>query len=747
MPDLSRRQFIVSAAIVGGGMALSVAPAEAAFLGAEPWAASDTLGPTEFNAWISIAPDDIVTVRVATPEIGNGAMTQTPMTVAEELACDWSKIRAEYAPPSRDYRENGVYAPGDNPGNYFSGRSTSDERMKLMLQVGASARERLKAAAAAVWQVPVAEIAVKDSVLTHTLSGRTLRYGEVAARAATITLDVEPKPKPQSEWAFLGKATPAKLNIPKIVDGSLIYGMDVRLPNMVYAALRQSPVHGGMLKSFDAEKAKAMPGVLAVVTVDPAGPRGLTLKSRAPFGYGDTKVRAAVAVIAEHYWQARTALDTIQIDWDDGPGAQWKSTEQMVDAAISALEKPSAKIEKATGDVTLIDKADKVVEGAYVTPFSDQAPMEPLNSTALYTPERLDVWHPGQQVRQAFWVAADEAMLDPSKVFYHQTFIGGAFGRRIFGDDLRMAVAIAKKFPGRPVHTIWSREEQTRQGKYRPLVVTKLRAGLDKDGMPNVFIAHQATKGHFPRLADTPYALGCVPNVRVDAQELPFHVQTGAYRGPGYNSYAFMLETFIDECAVAANIDPLDYRLRLLAKWPDTGWTKVLREVADKSGWGKAMPKGMAQGIAIANWGMNGQPQSGTTVAVVATVEVTKSGILKVHALDAAFDCGQTVNRDAALNLVQGGLVFGLNMALNEEVNVKDGRMLEGNFDQYPILRTGDTPQINVHFGGLSGHDRFAELGEPPAGPVGPAIGNAIYRITGKRIRSTPLRKHDLSWA
>jgi isoquinoline 1-oxidoreductase beta subunit len=208
-----------------------------------------------------------------------------------------------------------------------------------------------------------------------------------------------------------------------------------------------------------------------------------------------------------------------------------------------------------------------------------------------------------------------------------------------------------------------------------------------------------------------------------------------------------MLETFIDECAVAANIDPLDYRLRLLAKWPDTGWTKVLREVADKSGWGKAMPKGMAQGIAIANWGMNGQPQSGTTVAVVATVEVTKSGILKVHALDAAFDCGQTVNRDAALNLVQGGLVFGLNMALNEEVNVKDGRMLEGNFDQYPILRTGDTPQINVHFGGLSGHDRFAELGEPPAGPVGPAIGNAIYRITGKRIRSTPLRKHDLSWA
>ncbi len=747
MPTISRRQFIVTSAAFGGGMALGLVPAEAAFLGAEPWAASDALTAVEFSPWISISPDDVVTIRVATPEIGNGAMTQTPMTVTEELNCDWNKIRAEYAPPSRDYREGGVYAPGDNPGAYFSGRSTSDERMKLLLQVGASARERLKAAAAATWKVPVAEIATKDSVLTHTPTGRTLRYGEVAAKAATIKLDVEPTPKPQSEWTLLGKASPPKLNIPNIVNGSLIYGMDVRLPGMVYAALRQSPVHGGTLKRFDAEKAKSMPGVLAVVTVDPSEPRGLALKTRAPFGYGDTKVRAAVAVIAEHYWQARKALDAVQIEWDDGAGAQWKSTEQMVAAAVAVLDKPGGKVEKAAGDATLIDKQDKVVEGVYVTPFSDQAPMEPLNSTALYTPERLDVWHPGQQVRQAFWVAADEAMLDPSKVFYHQTFIGGAFGRRIFGDDLRMAVAVAKKFPGRPVHTIWSREEQTRQGKYRPLVATKLRAGLDKTGMPAVFIAHQATKGHFPRLADTPYALGCIPNVLVDAQELPFHVITGAYRGPGYNSYAFMLETFIDECALAAGIDPLEYRLKLLAKWPDPGWTKVLREVADKSGWGKEMPKGTAQGLAIANWGMNGKPEAGTTVAVVATVEVTKSGILKVHQLDAAFDCGRIVNRDAVDNLVQGGLVFGLNMALNEEMNVKDGRMVEGNFDQYPILRTGDTPQVNVHFGGLSGHDRFAELGEPPAGPVGPAIGNAIFRATGKRIRSTPIRKHDLSWA
>ena len=267
---------------------------------AGPRLPADGLTGSELNPWISIGADDIVTVRVATPEIGNGCMTQTPMLVAEELACDWTKIRAEFAPPSRDHREHSVYALGDSPTGYFSGRSTSPERMKLMLQMGASARERLKAAAAAEWKVPVAEVAAKDSVLTHTPSGRTFRYGDVAAKAGTIKLAAEPAPKPQSEWTLLGKASPPKLNIPQIVNGSAIYGMDIRLPGMVYAAQRQSPVHGGRIKSFDAEKARSMPGVLAVVTVDPDEPRVLkTIKSGAPFGYADTGVRAAVAQIMD----------------------------------------------------------------------------------------------------------------------------------------------------------------------------------------------------------------------------------------------------------------------------------------------------------------------------------------------------------------------------------------------------------------------------------------------------------------
>jgi isoquinoline 1-oxidoreductase beta subunit len=448
MPQLSRRQFLVTASAVGGGLALGISFAEesgGAFVAAAPWDLADPASGVEFTPWIMIGADGIVTVRVATPEIGNGAMTQTPMLVAEELACDWAKIRAEQAPTSRDYRENGVYALGDGPQGYFSGRSTAPERMQLMLQVGASARERLKAAAAAIWAVPVSEITVKNSVLTHSPTGRTLRYGEVAAKAAGIKLAVEPKPKPQSEWVFLGKESPPKLNIPGIVNGSAIYGMDVRLPGMVYAALRQSPVHGGRVRRYDADSIKGMPGVLAVVEIDPDELRGLKIKSQAPFGYDDTHVRSGVAVIAKHYWQARKALDALQIDWDEGLGARWKTTEQMVDAAIAAFDRPGAKVEKQSGDVGLLSKQDKMVEAVYVTPFSDQAPMEPLNGTALVTPDRVDVWHPAQQSKQAFWVAADESGLDPSKVFFHQTFIGGAFGRRIFSDDVRVVVAVAKK--------------------------------------------------------------------------------------------------------------------------------------------------------------------------------------------------------------------------------------------------------------------------------------------------------------
>lgn len=735
-----RRQFIVVAALASGGMTLG--------LRSTPGAASEAASG-DVTAWVSITPDNVVTLRTGTAECGNGAQTQTLLAIAEGLDCDWSAIRADYISTNLDYRTNGRFSPFPAAVAFFGGRSTMPFRTRALLQVGASARERLKAAAALNWKVPVAELTTKDSIIYHAGTGRSCSYGSVADQAAKIKLEHEPDPKPESEWRLLGKSNPAKVTIPSIVNGTAQYGIDVRLPDMVYAALKQSPVHGGRLKSFDAAKVRTMPGVLAVVTVDPEEARGIAMMSGVPLGYHMTAPRAAVAVIAEHYWQARQALDALPVEWDERHGSKWKSTDQLYEHAIAALDSDDdARLERTAGDVASVTAARKV-DATYLTPWCDQSTMEPLNGTALVTRDRVDVWHPAQNSQQAFWVAADESGMLPDKVFFHQTLVGGGFGRRLESDDVRMVVAIAKRFPGRPVHTIWSREEQTRQGKYRPMVAAKLSAVLDdKTGLPASLTVKQAARGHYPRFADTAYFMGPIPHFHVDARELAdVHVSPGPYRGPGYNSYAFIMETFIDECAAVSGIDPLDYRIRLLEDFPNPGWVKCLNELRSKSRWGRKLPKGWGQGVAISAWGLNGDPMHGTIVAAVATVEVSKAGELKVHQIDGAFDSGRIMNRDECENLMQGGMMFGLNMTLNEEMTVESGRMVEGNFDTYPMLRIADAPKMNVHFGGLSGLDHYSELGEPPVGAVGPAVGNAIFRATGKRLRRTPFRKQDLSWS
>lgn len=744
---MSRRTFVITTASVGGGMAISLAlPRGAA-------AARDTRNSpngtaSEIGPWITIAPDDTVVIRVATPESGNGVMTQCAMTVTEELHCDWSKVRVEPISLNRNYREDLVYS---KPVPYiatFAGRSTIPDRMKLLLQLGASARERLKLAAAERWGVPVSEIQAREGVLTHPASNRTLRYGDVASHAATVELDSEPLPKPQREWTFLGKASPTKLTNAGIVDGSGIFGIDVRIPGMRYAALMQSPVHGGRLKRYDFEAIKHLPGVRGIAVVDPSIPRK-QFRSEL-FANELNAPQSAIAVVADHYWQARTALDALPVEWEPGPGAQWKTTEQVYDAAYAALEQEGEQIDKNEGDaLRAIGTADRVVEATYLTPFCDQATMEPLNGTALVTAERVDVWHPAAISIEAYGTAAEEAGVSAEKVHFHQTLIGGSFGRRLFGDDVCMVVAVAKQFPGTPIHVIWSREEMTRQGRYRVLQALKLTAALDEQGMPTALLCRNAHHGFsLNGLIDSAYANGCIPNVRIESTPVPLHILHGAYRAPGYNSHAFFVESFIDECAAAAGIDPLEYRLRLSEKWADPGWRRCLEEVAAKSGWGKTLPKGRAQGIAISNWGSGGKPQAGTSVAAVATVSVTPAGALTIDALDVAFDCGRLLNQDAALAQIQGGVLFGLNMALNEGLTIQDGRIVEGNFHEYPILNMAQIPKkLSVHLGGLSGHDRFSEVGEPPMGPVGPAVANAIYRATGKRIRTMPFRKHDLRWS
>ena len=746
---MNRRRFLMSVAAFGGGMALSmVLPrgASAAWADSKPW--KQAPGGHEFSPWVAITADDQVIIRVPTPEIGNGAMTQMAMNVVEELACDWQKVKTEFAPVSRDYAENGVYAIGFLP--YFGGHGTDHVRMAHALQVGASARERLRQAAADHWGVPVAEIAAANSVLTHEPSGRTLSYGEMAAAAATVALTAEPALKPQSEWSFLGKASPGKLNGPDIVNGTATYGIDVSLPGMVHAAVKQCPVHGGSLTSHDPEAVLAMPGVRAVVVLDAANTAGAPVTAKATFGLQGTELQSGVAVIADHYWQAQRALAALPVTWDPGHGETWSSSEQLTEAMIDSLDSAEARVVAQRGDVASA-QGSQSLEAVYTTPFCDHVTMEPINGTALVSDDGLEIWHPCQDTIQAFWVAVDESGAMPEKVTVNQTYVGGGFGRRTTAHDVRVSVAIARAYPGVPVKMIWSREETTRQGRYRQMIAGKYSATLDDGGMPASIRAHAAIAGAtaIPMTLgfhDSPYLLaGAIPNVAFRTSNFPVHLLAGAFRAPCYNSHAFMLETFVDECAVAGGRDPLAYRLKLLENW-DPAWSRCLEVAADKIGWGRPLPPGEGMGIAIANWPKGGERQAGSTLCVAAHVAVSRAGELSVKRLDCTFDCGRVANRDAVHAQIEGGVIFGMNVALNEAITLDNGAVVEGNYHQYPMLKLADMPEINVHFDALSGHDRFEIIGEAPVGPVGPAIGNAIFQATGKRLRSTPFRHHDLSW-
>jgi isoquinoline 1-oxidoreductase subunit beta len=750
--DQDRRQFIVSVSLAAGGLALGIVSVEATAsdTASEPWS-SEAIEGSELSPWIEIAKDDTVTMHLPTPEVGNGAMTQVAMNITEELACDWSRVKVQFCSIQRDYLDKGVYNSGFLP--FFSGHGTDKVRMTRALQIGASARERLRTAAASHWHVSVAEIDAKNSILTHVPSGRRLRYGEIAAAAAKVKLSAEPALKPQSEWTFLGKASPGKLHAPQVVDGSATFGIDVKVPGMVHAALMQSPVHGGKLKSHRPEAVLGMPGVRAVVVVDPANTKGSPVPQKSTWGFGDNQAQSGVAVIADHYWQAKRALDALPVEWDAGPGVQWKSSEQIYEAARELLDTGGGTVLRKSGDVATV-KSEKVVEAVYSTPYCENAQLEPLNGTALVTADGAQVWCPTQDLLQAYWVAIDETGLPPEKVKIHETYVGGAFGRRTMADDVRMVVAVAKEFPGVPVKTIWSREQCFQQGRYRTPIITRFKAALGSDGYPLAVTSRASFVGTRPlyRLPlgydDMPYfTSGIIPNVHFSSTNLPVHVLNGAYRGPCFNSHSFFVESFIDECAVAAGIDPLEYRLKLVSRW-DKPWSDCLRVAAEKAGWGRPLPRGEGRGIAITSWPQAAMHDAGTIMSAAARVKVSREGELTVEQVDVAFECGRVANRNAVRAQIEGGTLFGMNMTLNEELTVKDSAVAERNFNQYRLLRINDRlPVINVHFDALSNHDRFDIIGEAPVGPIGPAIGNAIFQATGKRLRSTPFRSHDLRWS
>ena len=758
---ISRRDFVVTTFAVGGGLALGFAfpkndPERVALAGrlsGRPWESLAGKSDVEVGPWLLIAPDDTVTIRVGQSEMGQGVITSCAKMVAEELECDWSKVRAEYVSVNRHFRENKVY-------KRLVTTSSSSVRLgrPYLQQAGASARERLMAAAAQSWNVPRSELTVKDGVISHKLTGRTLRYGEVAEKAAAIKLPAEPKIKTPDQYTLLKKPTKL-LDTPLKVDGSAAYGIDVRVPGMLYAAIKASPVFKGKVKSYNADVVRSRPGVHSIVE------------------FSGEEIEAGVAVIADSYWHARTALEATPIEWDEGIHGN-DSSEEFFRSSRAMLDEPGAKVVTKKGDPEgVLKNASKVVEAVYEVPYLDHAVMEPFNCTAQVTSDRVDIWVGSQDPENATIDASKVTGIPLEKIYLHNCFLGGGFGRRGNQDDVRQAVAIAKQLGGRPVKVIWSREETTRHGYYRPMRVSRFRAALGPDGTPlawhtrvvgtdeDVFAAKLvAAEGNFASQtrvvrtdepADEQLIRGLhklpyfAPHQLFDYQLRKTHVPTGPWTSVGRSQNEFFLETFVDELAHAAGREPYRYRRALLQANAEfvfaKNWIQVLDAAAQQSGWSQKLPAGTGRGIAIGDSRRLSRTEI-TICAMVATVAVSQKGEVRVERLDVAIDTGPfLVNPLAAERQVEMQVAMGLAAVLRQEITIENGRVVQGNFETYPLLRPAEIPEIKVQFVRAT-DDPIAGIGEEIVGWVAPAVCNAIFAVTGKRIRSLPLKKHDLSW-
>ena len=721
---LTRRHFIVTAATAAGGFAIGfgLAPrtARAATVLAQPWNDDHAYDPHEIDAWIAIDPDDSILIRYQRAEMGQGSMTALPMMIAEELQCDWSKVRIEYASANRNGPEKKVY------GDMFSNGSRSVRAsQKRVQQVGASARERLIAAAATRWNVPATECTAAASVVTHAPSGRTLRYGEVAADAAKVVLAKEPAIKTPDKFTFIGKPMP-RIDVVHKIDGSAKFGIDAQIPGMVFAAINACPVPGGKLKSVDESPAAGAPGVLKVVRLDDA-----------------------VAVVATgSYWRAKQALARLQPEWDVG-AAGTVDSDMLSKTFRAALSEPMMTARNDGDFDSGIAGAAKTFEAVYETPYLSHSPMEPMNATVHLQPDRLDVWFGTQAADSALTAAARSAGLKPEQVYIHNAFVGGGFGRRDANDELAQAIAIAKAVQ-RPVKLVWTREEDTRQDKFRPHAVVAFKAGVGADGMPTAWSMRVVTSSILKTvgrplppgkpepmavagLADNGYN---VPNMRVEALHKDTHLPVWFWRAPGANQHVFAIESFLDEMGAAAGLDPYQMRRKLLEGKPD--WLKVLDTAAEKGDWGKPLPQGSGRGIAICE-------DTDSLCAQVAEVTVKPNGDVKVDRVTVALDTRYMVNPLTIAEQAEGSVIFGLSAALYGKITIKDGIPVQGNFDTYRMVRLAEAPKIDVHLV-PSGGKVWGGAGEPATPPIAAAVANAIFAATGKRIRTLPIIDHDLSY-
>src|ERR1700723_3861173 len=718
---VNRRDFILTAATAAGGLMVGIiaAPgsARAVAIPDRPWS-DNSYAPNEIDAWIAIDPDDSILIRYQRSEMGQGSMTALPMIIAEELQCDWSKVRIEYASSTRTVRENRVY------GDMFSHGSMSvRQSQKKMQQVGASARERLIAAAAARWQVPAAECAAAQSVVTHRPSGRTLRYGQLAADAAKVKLAREPAIKTPAQFTFIPRPIP-RVDLVHKTDGSAKFGMDAQVPDMVFAAINACPVRGGKLKSVDESVLSGAPGVVGVV-----------------------RLENAVAVVATGtFWRAKRALSRLQPEWDVGTAGSVDSAQLSKEFRAALTDR--MVIARNDGNVDqAMTGAVRTFEAIYETPDLWHSPMEPMNARVNLQPDRLHVWVGTQDAEMALAAAARVSGLKPEQVHIHNAFLGGGFGRRDANDEIAQAIAIAKVVR-RPVKMIWTREEDTRQDRFRPHAVVGFKAVTGSDGMPTAWSMRVVTSSIFnsvgipfpPGKAEPPAVDGLesigynVPNTRVELHIRNTHLPVWFYRAPGANQHTFAIESFLDEIASESGIDPYHMRRKLLEGKRD--WLKVLDTAAEKGDWGKPLPKGSGRGIAICSF-------TDSLCAQVAEVTVQPNGELKVNRITVALDTRHMVNPQTVTEQAESAVIFGLSAALYGKITIKAGAVVQGNFDTYRMVRLAEAPRIEVHLV-PSGGDVWGGAGEPAVPPVAPAVTHAIFAATGKRIRTLPIVDTDL---
>ena len=708
----SRRSFLTTAALAGGGLMLGVFIPGALVHATAADKADTTHAP---NAWVHIADDNTVTVICARSEMGQGVYTALPMLVAEELHVDLKKIKVEIAPADAVY-VNALL------GAQITGGSTSVRDGWITLRTaGAQVRMMLIQAAANQWQVDVARCRAEEGVVIGP-GGKKASYGQLAKAASALPVPKKVALKDPKDFKIVGKAT-KRLDTPLKVNGTAEFGIDVKLPGMVYASLEQCPVIGGKVKRFDASKARAMPGVLDVVQIDDG-----------------------IAVVANSYWRAKKARDVLTVEWDEGAGAKISNASMIAGMRVAAEHDKSLSVNR-TGDAAgALIKAAKVIRADYLAPLNAHATMEPQNFTADFKDGKCLLIGPTQFQQGGQGAVAKALGIGLDDVTLKTTFLGGGFGRRLEVDFIVQAAQISKAV-GKPVKLLWSREDDTRHDFYRPMALHKMAAGLDANGKPVALTVQLTSQSISQRAFGTPkdkvddfmveaaVVLYDIPNMTQDVVVHDTGLRAGYWRSVSHAFNAFANESFIDELAASAKQDPYAYRMAMLSKQPRLA--RVLKLAAEKAGWSTPLPEGHTRGIAL----MDGYE---SYMAQIAEISV-KDGAITVHKVVAVADVGHMINPDTVDAQIESAIIFGLSAVLGNEITLKNGRVQQGNFNDYPVLRMSQIPQIEVIL--VPSTEKPGGVGEPATALIGPAVANALFSATGKRVRTLSLTPENIARA